>query len=271
MPSEPDPSAAAPLSFFPAGTSPRPYSTEGRAAEEAIAAAGRVVEQILGDAPLLSLLATRGIGTTDVQRGAALHILAQQACEACQAHLGALDAAHEARASALAAARDDYRDFRRAVKAACAHDSVRDPLEAGINPRQTLRAFVVQATASYLAALKTVPPALIAQHGFNLTRTNAALARVQRLVVLDTLFNTRAREASRSARVRNRSVARLNAWTSELLDAVQRALGQAGAIHGPLKLDTKSRNRRAKTSRESCAFTAYPGRFALRFLGTPGG
>ncbi|HYD84922.1 MAG TPA: hypothetical protein VEA63_12745, partial [Opitutus sp.] len=192
MPSEPDPSAAAPLSFFPASTSPRPYSTEGRAAEEAIAAAGRVVEQILGDAPLLALLAARGIGSTEVQRGAALHILAQQACETCQGHLGALDAAHEARALALASAREDYLDFRRAVKAACAHDSVRDPLEASVNPHQSLRAFVVQATASYLAALKTLPPALIAQHGFNLTRTNAALARVQRLVVLDTLFNTRA-------------------------------------------------------------------------------
>lgn len=269
MSSEPDSSPAAPLPFSSASASPRALSPQGRAAEEAIASAGRLVEHVLGDAPLLSLLASRGIDSARVQLGASLHIVAQQSCEECQAALGALDAVEDARSSAMTAARADYAEFRRAVKAACTDDNIRDPLEPGTQARHSLRSFVVQATASYLAALKTIPAHLMTRHGFDLARTNTALARVQRLVVLDTLCRTRTRQASRSLRQRDRAVARLNTWTRDLLEAVQLALGQQPPATHPLRLPPPLRGR--SVGRHEANSSLLSGRFSVRFFGTPGG
>ncbi len=242
-------------------------TAQGRAAEEAIAGAGRLVALILGDAPLLSLLAARGIDSVRVQRGAVLHILAQQSCEECQTALGALDAAEAARSHAWSTARTDYAQFRRAVKAACADESRPDPLETSAHARQSLRNFVVQATASYLAALKTIPAHLMTRHDFDLARTNTALARVQRLVVLDTLFHTRTRQATRSLRLRDRSVGQLNTWSRELLDAVQRVLGQqSAATPQPVRLSPPLHR-----IAPSAVPPPYAGRFSVRFFGNPGG
>ena len=265
MPSEPDSSAAAPLPFSSASASPRLLSDQGRAADEAITGAGRLVEQILGDGPLLSLLASRGIDSTRVQLGASLHILARQLCDECQTALGALDAAGDARATAMAEASCDYQAFRRAVKSACADDSIRDPLETAAHARHTLRSFVVQATASYLAALKTIPANLMLRHGFDLDRTNASLTRLQRLVVLDTLYRARSRHATCSVRQRDRSVRRLNTWTRQLLAAVQLALGQPSATLSPSFRRPPPLPRRNSGLTEQSHASLHSHRFSLRF------
>src|SRR5688572_19118587 len=114
-------------------------SARNHAAAQAIVDAGELVARILGDGELLSLLASRGVDASRLQVGAALHTLAEQTLEEAESLFVAVEEASSTRAFALAAARNDYADFRRAVKAARANDARSATRDAKSVARQSLQ------------------------------------------------------------------------------------------------------------------------------------
>lgn len=224
MPNKPHHPLRTPSRATSASSADLAASDAQSAAAQAIASTGRTMERILGDRALLCVLASRGFDITRIQQGLALHTAAEQSFATAESIFVAVEEAASTRAFTFAAARNDYADFRRAIKAACNHDGHDDPLDASQYPRQSVRRFVAQATASYLAAFKTVPLDLIAEQNFDLHRLNRALARVRRLLILDTGCHARARQAHRAAVNRDVALRRLNTWVAEFFVAIQLAL-----------------------------------------------
>lgn len=225
----------------------QPAATRNLLATEAVTAAGRIIRQLTGNPALRQRLHQHGFGREDLRLGSALHQDASRTCETCSAVLRLLGATQSTRIRAFAAARKEYSQFRRVVKNACAA-SYRETACLSSPVRQSLGNFIVQATASYLAALKVIPPKLLADHGFPTQRIYDALVALQELASLARNATFQTRQASISGKSRDRAVSRLNTWIERLLEVTKQAFSCAAPpprpiTHGTIRAVPRSHQR----------------------------
>lgn len=210
---------------FPLKVEPRPLSERDRAAAETLLASTRVIRSVFADPLLKAGLEERGYDAREIQTGLTLQAAAEEEFVSCQTLLGSLDAATAAFEEAWVGAREEYVEFRGAVRALydqaiCA----RSFKVYGIVAPQ-LPEFVVQAVASYSAVLENGLGEALVNRGFDAFRMCGDVAELRTLLELDAAVrNTRAALASRLDR-RDVAIGMFNLWIRDLLQNARLVTG----------------------------------------------
>lgn len=262
----PDPSSRSPDRAACNRPSPRPLSAQDRATAAALVSAAQLVNRVIGDTDLASLLESQGYDTAELQAGVTLHAAAEEVFGTCQQALGELDRAQVEFDAAWENAREDYLEFRWLARREFADDYTQQVLQVLGTVSDDLHEFIAQAAISYRAAqlLDATQPLLA--HGFGADRIHSSLAQLRRLARLELELHAGRSRAERHRDERDLAIAMLNLWMRDFERAARCAIEGCADSRPPQAAAALRRRklRPAGVSREHRC-PRFPSRFALRF------
>ncbi|ACB73439.1 hypothetical protein Oter_0148 [Opitutus terrae PB90-1] len=211
---------------------PRPLTVQDQGTAAALAAAAELVNRVVDDASLAARLRTQGYDEEELRAGVTLHTAAEDIFAECQQALGDLDQTQADYDETWVNAREEYLEFRWAVRSDYPDPRTRKLLRVDGVVADQMHEFIAQAAMSYRAAQILQSSTAPAETEFTPERLRQALAELRLLARLEMTLQACRSNAERRREERDLAVAMLNLWMRDFERATRAALG--GIAHPPV-------------------------------------
>lgn len=223
MNSDADFAVFSPFSMPPRAT-PRPLSPGEQQAAQTILSAKQTVSDVFKNPLLRAALFERGYDDVEIKAGLTLQTAAESEFVNCQMALGCRDAAADALTAVWTATREEYVEFRGAVRMLFDESVCGSTFKVDRHLAPQLSEFVAQALTSYAMALGNSP---LAEQGFDTKRLCVATAALKQLLELDLRLQVIDAALQQQLDNRDLAVAMFNVWVRELIQQVRLVSGIA--------------------------------------------
>lgn len=229
-----------------------PLSEDGAAAA-ALLDAGRLVDRLVGDESLTSLMRSQGYDAAELQAGVTLQTAAEDLFRIWRQTAVAVVRMQIALSEQWETAREVYLEFRWAARNGYSVEDARGIFQVHESVSPEFQGFLTQAAASYRAA-QVLPSSVLAAAGFDAPQLAAALGNLRRLVRLERSLQAGRSRAARCRDERDLAMEMLNLWIREFHRATQRALAERRRPPATAASDRGRKLREARSIRP----TEYP-------------